>query len=225
MAYKGLAVISGSGQNQGDLKHSMTSDGDANLGSSGKTSILSGTVDVLGIDNNLASAINGLSGSVAGRISTALGKSNNITQEINTTSTDMVGDDSRTYTADGSTNYISEATSLIDADSKLDTQMSGTSGSLEQLLDPSVSREGSMTNLIDRYLKGTNLQSSLNTMNLLSASIAISDLSSSVDTAIQEMKLEVSGANGTLDTLKDLELDILAHTSSAKQADETKLLL
>jgi hypothetical protein len=220
MTIKGLAVISGSGENQGDIKHKLLADGDVSLGATGATSTLSGTINVLGMDPNLVSTINTLSGTVVGRITTSLaaaGPSGTKTVEVNTTSVEMVGDANRLHgTATGT--FTTGSTTLYASDVALDNQLSASRDSITTVTG-GTDVDGSLAKAIDQHLKGPGLTGTLATISALSSSILDTDLTGTVATAISQMKNSVyhgtASVTATSDNLSASLANIAAQTVTA----------
>ena len=219
---KGLAVISGSADNPENLKHKMLADGDAELGQSGQMSTISGSLEVEGVDENLATKLNTLSGSVASRISTSSEDAGDMRDEINVVSGSIKTEADYTYDAPTGTNHLNEATSLYNADGILDNQLSASRDDIDKIADGDDSVDGSLQNLIKTFLKGEAVDNAWATLQALSSSLAgDTNLRSTITTAIQTMKNEVSDGAPSAETLGAISGRLSDHISQTATPSES----
>ena len=226
MTIKGLAVISGSGENQGDIKHKMLSSGEAHLGSTSKTSTLSGSVRIEGMDQDLVPTLHGLTGSLASRITTAiadqqaaLGSLNVVSASIETDANYNLPTHNLNVVDATGTESTYAATSLVDADKKIDETLDD-SRELHTTLTGDETVVGSLQHSIKTYLVGNTTTTMAQTLAALSASIDSDTVHSDLQTQIQQVKNDVSGETDTISrTLSAIKATLTGHVSAASQED------
>jgi hypothetical protein len=200
MTIKGIAVISGSAEN---VKHEMDTTGDAQLGVEGSVSTLSGTIQVLGINQDLVSTLETVSGSIVQQITDSIALMNPVSGNVEAVRQSMAAsayvdgnDNGHDYVKPDGTNYISgvDVTSLKAADIKLDTGLKNAADDLNVTVQGAAEIAGSLTNLIDTLLKGTGVDDTWATLSgLKTAMNDDSALSASIKIKIDTMEDAIRG--------------------------------
>jgi hypothetical protein len=222
---KGIAVVSGSAT----VRHKIMDNGSAKLGEVGKTSKFHSVVK-LGDGSetpNLANRLMGLTGTLETRITTAEGARDDAIISLNVVSASIETNASYTLPthtlnvvdASGNENTYA-ATSLVDADKKVSELLNDSRTLHTQLNHTSEAHAGSLKQMIKDYLVGTTATTMAQTLAALSASIDSADVQGNLQTAIQQVKNDVSGETDTISrTLSAIKTTLTGHVAAASQED------
>ena len=233
MTKKGIAVISGSGDLASDLKHTMTADGDANLGTADAVSTMSGTIGVLGVDgNDLVATLESKSGSIRQRTVDSAATHSPLETNLENTRIATAADAAtgatpslrgHDYVARTDTNYADNATSLKDADLKLDTQLSNSNTDIIRI-QGAKTVSGSLAYQVSQRLEGTGVEDTWKTLEALQTAMdSDPDLRGTLTSKINTMKSEIRGAAPADDTIAAQQAVLIAHNTTAEDTHEAGL--
>ena len=224
---KGIAVVSGSAT----LRHKFMDNGTAKLGEADKTSKFHSVVALEGSTANLATRLMGLTGTLETRIETAEGDRDDAIISLNVVSTSIETNASYTLpthnldvvTVNQDGNPVEStyaATSLVDADKKVSELLSDSRALHTQLNHADENHQGSLKQMIKTYLVGTSATTMAQTLAALSASIDSADVQYDLETAIQQVKNDVSGETDQISrTLSAIKTTLTGHVAAASQED------
>jgi len=223
---KGIAVVSGSSA----VKHKLMDDGVAELGHADAISTLSGTVTVLGSAGDIVTRLETLSGSVRTRTTDSatthspLG-TNLENVRVSTAASAVDGaNNGHDYVARADTNYANSASSLLDADLKLDTQLDASKADINRI-NGSNTTSGSLAYQVSQRLEGTGVEETWKTLEALKTAMdADTDLRGTLTSKITAMKSEIRGtAQAPNDTIAAQQITLSAHNNTAENTHEAGL--
>jgi hypothetical protein len=185
---------------QSELDKTQTGAGlndDGSYSANSDTNFIYNATSLMDADIKLDNAIKNNAISISNETSRAQTAENNIQSELDKTQSGAGLNDDGSYSANEDANYISEATSLTDADNKLDTAIKNNEDKINQEISDRQSADSAIQSELDNTQTGAGLNddgsySANENANYISDATSLADADNKLDSAIKNNEDKIS---------------------------------